>query len=419
MAGVAWLLPIAAIITPATIIVVTAQNVLTSQGDPPQLYFDPHTYGNLQTSVRADYVGPSPDTLRTAFGTAMTGQILNIEQKQPNMTYNLEFLGPALRCDHADDALISEVFTSYKRYLSRIENQYRYIAWVPSKGSPGNLSFATGETMKTLDMVSTDAAHIFVIPNTTIAGPISIGGIQIGSDDDHYAYQDLLDCKLYNASYRANFNLTFPTQSINIESRKLLNPVNVSVDITDWRYRKGPADTIAQRICYQSIMDSFGRLLAGYEWWRDGFVMTQRTSWNMMAIDWTTRDGAQEGLEILFQNITLSMLSTSSLIMNSTIAAKNPVTVRLRTSMNLYSYSAKDLLLSYGIACGAAILSTILGIYGIWRNGGVGYQSQFSTFIRTTRNPILTDLIDPDDHGTEPLPKNLAEVRIILDTRVK
>ncbi|KAH8724907.1 hypothetical protein GQ44DRAFT_727405 [Phaeosphaeriaceae sp. PMI808] len=419
MAGVAWLLPITAIVTPATMNVVTGENVLRLQGDPPQLYFDPNTYANLQTLVRSNYIGPSPDTLRTVFSSAMTGRILGIAQGHPNMTYTLQFLGPALRCDYADATLISNVYASYKRYLTGIENQYRYIAWVPSNNGRGNLSFATGENIASLDLESTDTAHIFFIPNTTSAGPNFVGGIQLGSNNDHYGYQDLLDCKLHNASYRAFFNLTFPTQAINVESRELLNPVNVSLDISKWQRPAGSPDAVAhqaQRICYQSIMDSFGRLLAGYEWWRDGYVVTQKTSWNMMAINWTTRDGTQKGLESLFQNITLSMLATSSLIMNTTVAANNAVPVNILTSVNVYSYNPKDLWLAYGIACGAALLSTILGIYGIWSNGGVGYQGIFSTFIRTTRNQVLGDLIDPNDHGTEPIPKKLAEASIIIDT---
>jgi hypothetical protein len=102
--------------------------------------------------------------------------------------------------------------------------------------------------------------------------------------------------------------------------------------------------------------------------------------------------------------------------MNSTIAAQNRVSVDIRTQINVYLYEPHGLLLAYGIACGVAMLATLLGMHGIWRNGGVGYQSIFSTFVRTTRDHVLRDLIDPQDHGTEPLPKKLAEASIVLDT---
>lgn len=245
----------------------------------------------------------------------MTGQILGIPQAYSNMTYTLRFVGPALRCDHAGANLTGDVLASYMENLSRTRNRYRYISWVPSYKGRGNLSAAFGNSIESLDIYSTDAAHIYVIPNTTEAGLMIFRRIPVRSDDDHYGYQDLLDCKLYNASYRTFFNLTFPTQAVTIESREFLNTVNISTDISKWRPNGSPdvVDHHAQRICYQSIMDSFGRLLTGHEWWRDGIIVTAHTSWNMIAIDWTTRDGTQKGLEALFQNITLSILAAASL----------------------------------------------------------------------------------------------------------
>jgi hypothetical protein len=101
--------------------------------------------------------------------------------------------------------------------------------------------------------------------------------------------------------------------------------------------------------------------------------------------------------------------------MNATIAAENRVAIDHHTNVNIYSYDPYGLLLAYGIACGAALLSTVLGMYSIWRNGGVGYQSIFSTFLRTTRDQVFIDLIEPEDRGAEPLPKKLAEASILLD----
>lgn len=103
--------------------------------------------------------------------------------------------------------------------------------------------------------------------------------------------------------------------------------------------------------------------------------------------------------------------------MNSTVAARNAVPVSILTSVNVYLYKPEDLWLAYGIACVAALLSTILGAYGGWRNGGFGYQNVFSTYVRATRNQELKDVIDPFDHAAEPLPKKLSETSIMLDIR--
>jgi hypothetical protein len=305
------LLPIAAIITPAAINVVTRVNILNTQGSPPQLFFDPDYYANLQTLINHIYIGPSPVTLRTAYGSAMTGQIQAITQESPNMTYTLDFLGPALRCDPADAAFVSGLNESYMGKFGTHGDKYFYAAWVPAKDiGSSNLTSVIGSTMPTLDVTSTDAAHIYIIPNTTLMGPYFAGGQQM-SYNARYGYQDALDCKLYNASYRASFNLTFPNQVITVQSREFLNPVNVSTNQWDG----SPSHSVSQnkhRLCYQSIMDSFGSLMVGWDHERDGGTTT-KGSWNMMAIDWTTRESSQRDIEQLFQNITLSMLSAPSL----------------------------------------------------------------------------------------------------------
>lgn len=305
-------------VTPATINVVLNQDVTTTRGTPRQLYFDPNQYGNLQTTVRTDYLGPSSATTKIAYGSAMTGQILPIPASQSNLTYVLSFTGPAIRCEPASARLINDTYTAYRKQISMgIENEYHYLSWVPVGENPANLSLLNGVA---LDFSSSDAAHIYIIPNTSVSGPVYGGGMDFTSSLDHFGYQDLLDCSLYNASYTVFFNFSYPQQKIDIRSRKLLNPVHVSLDIRDWYYSQFSSKSLshmfkqqAQRISYQSIMEAFGKLLVGYSWIRDGYNVNSGTSWTMLSIDWTSRDATQKGLEELFQNITLSMLSTSSL----------------------------------------------------------------------------------------------------------
>lgn len=99
--------------------------------------------------------------------------------------------------------------------------------------------------------------------------------------------------------------------------------------------------------------------------------------------------------------------------MNSSIAAQNPVLANVYSSANIYDYDPRDLWIAYGIAAGSSLFCVIFGIYAIWCNGAT-YQNVFSTFLRTTRDQTLQNLIDPSDNGAEPLPKDLAEVNITL-----
>lgn len=306
-------MPITAIITPATINVAAAQKISKSTSAlHSQLFYDPNTSANLNTLTTIEYLGPSTDVLRAGYSTAIGGDILNIPAPGPNVSYSLQFTGPALSCQPADETLIDAVYQQYLEDFTTIENAYYYFSWVPTTAGKANLS----DAYSTLDTVSTDAAHIYIIPNTTMTGPIFAGGRQFSSNSTHYGYQDLIDCKLYNASYSVFFKYTFPIQRIYVRNQELLNPVNVSADISQWYYTSDSPEERqkqAERISYQSLMDTLGRLLVGNEWQRDGFTTTEKSSWALLSINWTTQETAQRGVEELFQNMTLSMMAFQSL----------------------------------------------------------------------------------------------------------
>jgi hypothetical protein len=315
------LLPIAAVITPAAINVAPNQEVVNAMlSTPRQLYFDPEKYGTLLFSGQAEYIAPSPDTLKAAYGSAFTGSILSIPASELNMTYTLQLNGPAISCDVPSYSVIEDAYDTFMDQLYKdrspgTETQYVYISWVPSPNGPYNFT----DTTQALDLNSTDAAHIYILPNTGVVGPTAINKTNDTANviDAYHGYQELLKCSLYNASYTVFFNFSYPQQNIDILSRKLLNPVSASTDISQWKSPNEDPPYIveqrAQRICYQSIMEAFGRLLVGYETEKDGLTVNEQTSWNMMPIDWTSRNAAQLGLEVMFQNLTMSMLGVSSL----------------------------------------------------------------------------------------------------------
>ena len=170
--------------TPAARIVSPHQETRDLFSTPRQLYFNPTRYANLQTVVRRDYVGPSPDSLRTAFSSAMTGQQLAIPAAYSNMSYTLNFLGPALRCDPIEASFVHEVYAAYLSQLTGIENEFRYIAWVPV----ANNQLKPSDSNTFLDLMSIDTAHLYVIPNTSSAGPIMVGGQLVSPHDTHYGY---------------------------------------------------------------------------------------------------------------------------------------------------------------------------------------------------------------------------------------
>ena len=72
----------------------------------------------------------------------------------------------------------------------------------------------------------------------------------------------------------------------------------------------------AQGLCYEAIMDAFGKVLVGekYSHFHDTQDRAYFTSSQYTSINWTAQDAAVDGLEQMFRNVTLSMMSSSALV---------------------------------------------------------------------------------------------------------
>jgi hypothetical protein len=87
------------------------------------------------------------------------------------------------------------------------------------------------------------------------------------------------------------------------------------------------------------------------------------------------------GIEQLFQNMTLSLLSKSQYLAE----AGQMTDVVLDRWLNVYAYDQKNLLISYGFALVLTLLACAVGCAKVYRNG-VSYSNLFSTVLRTTRH---------------------------------
>jgi hypothetical protein len=97
--------------------------------------------------------------------------------------------------------------------------------------------------------------------------------------------------------------------------------------------------------------------------------------------------------------------------MNSTNAKWVPVDVF--TWPNTYEYAMSDLLFPYGVAFICAFICSAVGLYAFFVNGA-SYQNLFSTYFRATKDLDLRSQLVTGDKGADPLPKALAESRIVL-----
>jgi hypothetical protein len=86
--------------------------------------------------------------------------------------------------------------------------------------------------------------------------------------------------------------------------------------------------------------------------------------------------------------------------------------------VNVYVYSPRYLLASWGVAIFYTIFAVLLGLLALAKNG-VAYNNNFSTVLRATRHLEL----DANTHlhektGADPLPKYLAKQSITLRIHV-
>lgn len=98
----------------------------------------------------------------------------------------------------------------------------------------------------------------------------------------------------------------------------------------------------------------------------------------------------------------------------SSPTAPSPAEVTYHRHHNIYTYSAKNLWLPYGIALVLTSLAVIAGLVTMFTNRA-SYSSNFSSVLRAAHGAELsTEILNIDMHGQDPLPKYLANAKVWL-----
>lgn len=294
-------LPFATITAPGSLTVSPVSLTITNHSrQVPQPDYNETLFGNIP-------IGPGfatePRIYALAYRAASAAQPVPMTPLYPNASFTLDFYGPAVRCAPSTDA-------ASIRNIS--------ITFSPTLGSGGGIAFASWvgatnnsqwtrsdgyEDESTLDLNSPDASRITIVTNT--------GNWSRGYEYDHqltgkqYALQaNVTECDLYNASYSVNSTFRYPNQSHDIGIVEWLNKISSKSTLTH-------KDTIP----YLAVMDAFGKILVGTSEYnsRYGSKTDYLTSMSMIQLDWEYGEQVRHGLEQLFQNITLSLLSDNIL----------------------------------------------------------------------------------------------------------
>lgn len=447
------------------------------------------------------YEGPRNGVQKTVTLALTNGAIQPSSPPQANATWELSFHGPALTCQAVNASFHQEVldniYESMQAWYPACGISYAYISWTPdSSMANGSLPFSnvTGNYTLRSSTVGPEGEGFYASdgsPYPTDFPPLSIYIAALKTGDlisgtcnpgttTALANTTIVECFLYNATYISNFtyingaqaiDTKLPLQHINdvgfIAGVEGVSPLGLAYENGTSIIPVTPQDyntTLVEMFAYQSVMDSFGRMMvgtvantAGWEFRTVYSLVATNTSIltttflqsNELAFlqsfseghelsenseDWPgdsitiSQNGAiplTDALEEAFRNITLSLIAERTLQPNmSSPYAPGTVNVTVSNYTDVYSYSKEILWTAYGLGIFLTLLCVLNGIIAFIANGRRTFDTKFSTILRTTRDVPLIDksgekmeyvqIHDEDRDGKSPLPPYLSRAEISL-----
>lgn len=283
-----WLLPLTAIIPPATLAVGTASKLSTDnrstftpdyQGEAMAKFSNGHVMHMISEITMSKwyfswYGYPTNQLLKTALSAAYQGTVLDMDYGEANSTYTAQFYGPTVQCrsmpsdilqdfnrsldcdprltpHHSDDWCLydpSKPATAHNRII------YAYISWLPSEGEV--VPFGQGNI--TNARLPLEAMRF----GSYKGGPASMFiANRVRLDADEW---NVLNCSFYNASFLANFSSDASKRVTPvIEDLEVLNPVSASIADPGWTEDTPLDPKNAVIFSYMSLMQCLCKILYG------------------------------------------------------------------------------------------------------------------------------------------------------------
>lgn len=293
-----------AVIAPGSLTVHAISNATIHELQVPQIQFSSNGFGIEGGGPDWGQLSSSSSIRRLAYAAASSWQPVSVPSAFQNQSYSLEFIGPGVKCSAANQTLIRNVTLSYGTSVTWEISSTIFGSWVGGDQQAMGLG-QTGSDFLTLDKTSSDGARIYIMTNT---GHTPYRNITSPSGYATFLV-NLTECVLYNATYQVSFDFAFPYQTRQVSISDWLNPVSTATTPSHEPF-------IGVNLAYALMMDTFGGLLVGRSDWdgRRGGNWTIATSFDIINIDWSNWTAVQSGLEQLFQNFTLSLMSEPSLM---------------------------------------------------------------------------------------------------------
>ncbi|KAG9853152.1 alcohol oxidase, partial [Aureobasidium melanogenum] len=470
-----WILPVAPIITPATLTVAINPRTLHDMVNVSSIDFNSMNFATITLGgptvfgCAYHYDGPKFEVQKIATAATAQGAVLPLSApgNQPNVSYTQQFAGPALQCTDVRDPLRGEILVNVNTGALNTSTSYGYLAWAPFKSSLPFMQDPAGigdefwhlqQGSATIGPTSDGPLTLFVatFPN--------FNNIHYGNLSQTYtANATVVQCELVNATYSSSYNWTNGIPELNVTviptDKGIFYPPDIDCgrlfftgnhrDTNALQPLSDYNNTLVQNYAYASVMDAFVKLLEGeiyYPRSPNGLVTTTSvmsttlgTTQELLAVQNRTVSGTQglgtltpndwpgisvnmqanntstlrPTLEMMFQNLTMHLMSSPLLQPDAATPYYPPsVNVTTVTFHTQYAYSAATLWLAYGTAILIATTTVVIACLAIF-SSGLSYSSSFSTVLRTSSHASVSTKISREDAvGQDPLPKHLAEATI-------
>ncbi|KAE8316634.1 hypothetical protein BDV41DRAFT_585210 [Aspergillus transmontanensis] len=475
LAVICWLLPVASIISPATLSVQLAPFNVYVLKRIPRVDFTSANFASFFSALAINprgpdfwatlYKSPTAETQRVVNSVATQGTILQIDPPAVNSSWSMGFYGPAIVCDKVNQSLATHITQNVAQAIHRSEvvkpdlpsfTRFVYLSWAPETDNP----------VESVPFYQNNRSDMFT-QRWNQLGPQPKDpedGLTLNMDQ---AVQNstILHCMLHNASYQANLTFVNGEQTIHVTDRTVLNPIVFIFGVDNHDNGKPTANDsfvrnaqVMESLSYQSIMDAFGGLLVGSITSDISFIekpdvnltlsYTERPNTNIIStilmeteemrfIDSLTSPDSDnpfpkywrgqsvslsnhsspplsKALEDLFRNITFSLMSSNMFQPNYTVRAVPETNVTITSYHSIYIYTRSILWAAYGTALGATALSVIAGVLVYFSNDG-SHSTKFSTVFRVTQGAkVSTNLSMKDYSGLDPLPDHIAKAKMTI-----
>ncbi|KAH7076758.1 hypothetical protein BKA63DRAFT_565135 [Paraphoma chrysanthemicola] len=424
MAIITWLLPLAALITPSTLIVVPSVREHVLSLHVPTLNL--HDLSLYQ--IRGLQDGSSPLLARLTSAMASNMEISPMPAIAPNITYQHEFVGPSLKCENATGDRLEQTIAIWEDAAGQLTPvgtplYVAYTLYEDADGKTDNTKNLTPGNIVSQCVTGIDYDTCFFKDGPALSA-------QIGDE--------AIVCWVHDTRFKVNFQTSNQTQAIaNTEyewlgvskesssqgpifqkisgSLTILLGGAIALDMvgSDPSLRSVRTNILSTALL-GPIANAIGQLKnvstdpqvggRAEEVHYKNFSALLGADMEL-AIDRTLADMIEE----LSRNQTLSLFSSDRLWLPQN--ATNLTTVTQSLSYTVYEYHPRNLLMTYGIAILFSAFGVALGLRAVWLNGTC-HDTSFSSIMCTTRNHYLDDITLGYSLGAAPTPHAVSKVKL-------